>query len=138
MVTVFSMLKPCILALGIIGAEHGDDMHMRAIACADVTYEAMRAGVDVQLAVSVAYHESRIDYRAASSQGAVGPMQVVPRWWCPERKADGCDLVRAGVDALRTYTERYGVRDGLARYNAGNEPGPRARAYASKVMRGVR
>lgn len=135
---MLSILAPCIIALGIISAEHGDRMPMRAVACADVTYEAMRAGVDVQLAVSVAYHESRIDYRAQSSQGAVGPMQVVPRWWCPDGKADGCDLVRAGVGALASYTTRYGVRDGLARYNAGNSPGPRARAYASKVMRGVR
>jgi len=91
-------------------------------------------GVDPGLAVSLAFHESRLDAGAVSSAQAVGPMQVIPRWWCPERVLEGCDLVAAGVGALAALTGRYGALEGIARYNAGNRPGPLAWAYAERVV----
>lgn len=130
---LLALVQPCALALALVQAEHAADMPGRAAVCAEVTVSALVHGVDPWLAVSVAFHESRLSAEARSAV-AVGPMQVVPRWWCPGRREQGCDVVDAGMLALVTYTSRYGLSEGLARYNAGNNPGPRARAYARRVL----
>jgi len=130
------IFAPCSPAVARLRAEHvrGAELVSRTVVCVDVVLAARARGVDPRLAVSVAWHESRMAPNDESSAGAVGPMQVVPRWWCPEGRRAGCDVVDAGMEALATYTGRYGLREGLARYNAGNDPGPRAWEYADGVL----
>lgn len=123
----------CIAAWGMLAAEHNTDPQ-RFGTCVRVGVEAHAQGVDVPLAVAVAWRESRLDGAAVSSAGAVGPMQVVPRWWCGGGDADGCDIVAAGVGALAALTGRYGVRRGLARHNGGNVPPRASYTYADDVM----
>jgi len=129
-----AILTACLTVAGMLAAEHNTDAE-RFGTCLRVGIEAHAQGVDVPLALAVAWRESRFDAGAVSSVGAVGPMQVVPRWWCPGGRRDGCDLVTAGVGALRALTSRYGVRAGLARYNGGNRPSRAAWAYSEQVQR---
>jgi len=129
--------RQCAPAVEALAEEHvgGLDLAARAWTCGRVARAARAQGVSVPLALAVAWHESRLEHGARSHRGAVGPMQVVPRWWCPTRKAEGCDLVAAGVLALRTYLAQQGrVNEALCAYNAGNQCGARGRAYALAVL----
>lgn len=81
-----------------------------------VTHEARRAGVPVDLAVAVSHVENWTgDSMAVSPVGAVGLMQVLPKYWqhsfeeecgCGPlfpRKRNAC----VGVRVLGTYLKRY-------------------------------
>ena len=95
--------------------------------------EAVSQSVDPMLAVAVAHVESRFDKRAVSSAGAVGPLQVLTKFWCKNKR---CNLVEAGVRALNTYVSKYGEKEGLCRYVSGKPcKGHRARRkYRDKVL----
>jgi len=127
----------CAPAVEALAAEHvaGVELVARAWTCGRVARAAREQGVPVPLALSVAWSESRFAHSARSGAGAVGPMQVVPRWWCPGGGADGCDLVRAGVMALRVYLaqERGQLRPALCKYNRGGPCRPAAERYAEGV-----
>ena len=91
------------------------------------------------VAVALAYTESRYSTRAVSRAGALGPLQVLPQWHCPGRKAKGCDLVEAGVKALARYGRLYAHKPGgwhtaLCHWNAGNRCTKRGRWFARRVM----
>ncbi len=104
------------------------------LVCQEVAIAARAAGVPVRLAVTLAWSESRFQADAVSVVGAQGPLQVVPRYWCPGGVADGCNLVLAGTMALRVLTERFGVEGGLCRYAAGNTCNDRALRYARFII----
>lgn len=104
------------------------------LVCQEVAIAARAAGVPVRLAVTLAWSESRFQADAVSVVGAQGPLQVVPRYWCPNGVADGCNLVLAGTMALRVLTERFGVEGGLCRYAAGNTCNDRALRYARFII----
>lgn len=100
-------------------------------ACLEVASVAERYKAPVELAVALAWHESRFDGSAVSREGAVGVLQVLPRYWCP----DGCYLPEAGVLALKRWL--LGARDeahGVARYNGGWRPPERSERYARAVV----
>lgn len=95
--------------------------------CQAVSDEATAQGVDPRLAVAIAWAESRwfpdvINKRS----GARGPMQILPRYWCPS--ADGvwriheygvreCDFIEGGVRALKYYVDhRKSLRSAVASY----------------------
>ena len=104
------------------------------LVCQDVALAADLSGVPVRLAVTLAWSESRFQADAVSVVGAQGPLQVVPRYWCPNGVADGCNLVLAGTMALRVLTDRFGVEGGLCRYAAGNDCNDRALRYARFII----
>ena len=131
--------RTCAPAVRALRLEHAAGIAVRAWTCLDVSREARAQGVEPTLAVAVAWHESRFDVAARSSQGARGVMQVMPRWWCPRGTAEGCDLTAAGVAALRSYLAQHdGPAAGLCAYNAGNKCGPRGRRYAEAVLASAR
>ena len=131
--------RTCAPAVRALRLEHAAGIAVRAWTCLDVSREARAQGVEPTLAVAVAWHESRFDAVAESSMGARGPMQVIPRWWCPRGTAEGCDLTAAGVAALRSYLAQHdGPAAGLCAYNAGNKCGPRGRRYAEAVLASAR
>lgn len=107
----------------------------RAVTCARVLDRAAELGVDTNLALAVAWHESRFNAQARSKVGALGPIQVMPRWHCPGRRAKGCDLVTAGLKLLKRLEAKYGRFKGLAVYNAGPRRWKLGRRYARKVMK---
>ena len=128
----------CIVALCyafLIEAGHPEKkLEPRRAVCVDVAKEADSQGVDPLLAISVANVEGGFRRRIKSSAGALGPMQVIPRFWC---KKTPCDLIKAGVYALRTYTKLYGESEGLCRYVSGRRcSGAKSRQrYRDKVLR---
>ena len=105
--------------------------------CEDVGAAALVEGVSVELALALAYTESRLNPDAESSAGALGPLQVIPKWHCPRRRARGCDLVGVGVRTLKRYRAKYGPAwaDALCHWNSGNQCVRRARIFARAVLR---
>lgn len=93
-----------------------------------IVREAKRAGLDVSLALALAYEESGWQQDVVSSVGAIGVMQVMPRtgaWIAanlvdhPVDLRDVEDNVEAGVRFLALLVRGAGVRDGVAGYYQG-------------------
>lgn len=106
--------------------------------CQLVVESAERQDVPPTLAVALAWNESRLRFGLSSPCGARGPMQVIPRFWCPDRRGKwrangehiekGCDLVEAGVFALSYYLDHHGeIRRALRAYGG-------TRSYAERVF----
>ena len=105
-------------------------------ACVEVADKAREQGMDRYLALAMAWEESRFTPTAVSPEGAIGTMQVIPRWTCPNRTRQGCDLVAAGVRAYLSWLGRYKEpRLALCHYNSGNRCNEHSRAYAVRVER---
>jgi len=106
--------------------------------CIDVIEQTIIAKQDPFEVAAMAWTESRFVSKAKSAKGAVGPLQVLPRYWCKSKKR--CDPVRAGLRAWSHY--RYGrtLKETLCRYATGRAcrkttGGPR---YARKVKKTLR
>lgn len=91
--------------------------------CLRIAAAGQRAGLrerELRYLVAIGYHESRFrDVRGAA--GEIGPLQALPRYWCPGGRADGCDPVDAGVRAWSTLVRqsRGDLELAAARYNGG-------------------
>lgn len=98
--------------------------------CEAVATKADDHGLDDVLAVAVASEESRFRRDVESPSGAIGPLQIMPEYWCP--RSGPCDSIEAGVKALKYYLTKYEGNEARAlRAYAGS--GPRARAYSNRV-----
>ena len=107
----------------------------RISVCVSVMEEADRQGVPPNLSAAVAWHESKFNADAVSKAGAVGPLQILPRYWCPLKKLKDCDLVVEGVSALKVYIEKYdNYKKALCHYNSGNKCSNRSKTYARRVL----
>ena len=106
----------------------------RMATCIKVAKAADEFDIDPMLLVSVAWHESRFNNKAVSRAGAVGALQILPRWFCGSQK---CDYIYAGARAFSRWRKRAKghLLTTLAMYNGGNKPGVRSRRYAIVVMR---
>ena len=93
------------------------DRYTAVAECERVEVAARKAGAPVLLSLVTAYRESGLNRYAVSSAGAVGLMQIQPRWWC--EPGTSCDPVNAGVAALRSLVTRYGEVRGVAYYRSG-------------------
>lgn len=107
--------------------------------CVRVAEVADIWGIDPALLVSTAWHESRMSNRAVSRSGAVGALQVLPKWWCGSQP---CDYIYVGGRAFTKWRARAARKHRkrldfwtLAHYNGGNVPGNRSFGYAEKVLR---
>ena len=106
--------------------------------CQLIVESASRQDVPPELAVAVAWNESRLRFGGVSSRGAKGPLQVIPHYWCPDRHGrwtangehitKGCDLIEAGVLALSYYLETRGALGDAPKSYGGS------RAYARRVF----
>ena len=85
--------------------------------CVKVATEADRQGVVRALAMSVGWSESRFMANSVSPKGAIGVMQVLPIYWCPNKRS--CDSIVFGVKALNHYLKTNSRRDALCRYASG-------------------
>lgn len=102
--------------------------------CEKIADKAIDVDVDPLMALAVAVEETRLRADVVSPAGAMGPMQVLPKYWCPKApKSRPCDYIGAGLRALKHYMKKgASERDGLRRY-AGAGKG--ARDYAERVLR---
>ena len=104
--------------------------------CLEVAQGAYLEGIPADLAVALAFTESRFNPEASSSRGARGPLQVLPKFHCPDGRLQGCDLVAAGLSALKRYRKRYKRwRDVLCHWNSGNRCYRRSKLFARIVLR---
>jgi len=105
--------------------------------CHDVAAAALVEGVPVELALALAYTESRLNPTAESSRGALGPLQVVPWFHCPGKRRRGCDLVGVGVRTMLRFLGRFGPswRVALCHWNSGNRCYRRSRLFSRIVLR---
>jgi hypothetical protein len=128
-------LTLCIsLFCGIVVKTESNTLHKsRTEVCEDIAHEAIAQNVDPVLAVAVGWTESAFIRDVRSHKGAVGPMQVIPRFWCKEKP---CDYIEAGIRALKFYTRKYGEQRGLCAYVSG-KPCERATESASAYRSSV-
>ena len=103
--------------------------------CVDVIEQTIIAKQDPFEVASMAWTESRFISKAKSTKGAVGPLQVLPRYWCKSKKR--CDPVRAGLRAWSHYRKGRTLRETLCRYASGQPCKKNAggRRYARKVKK---
>ena len=104
--------------------------------CVTVSDTAAEMSVPPNLAVAVAWHESKFNNEVVSKAGARGAMQILPTYWCPDGKLESCDLIREGVRSLGVYLEKYGVeKEALCHYNSGNKCTRKSKNYSKRVIR---
>ena len=117
---------------------HGQEEERAIEVCQLIVESADRQDVDPVLAVAVGWNETRLRFGLRSPCGARGPMQVIPHYWCPDRRgrwsANGqhitkdCDLIDAGVFALSYYLETRGSVGTALRSYGGSQ------GYSARVL----
>lgn len=123
------------VALSIVG-EHDPKQLERYNNCIEIVYESEQAKVDTTLMLAIAWEESYFTSGSKSSKGAVGPMQVLPKYWCKGRK--NCNLVKAGIRAYKAFLKMYKTpEEALCHYNGGvrEECYTKSKRYAKRVLK---
>lgn len=129
--------------------------HSEAMAtCLVIAQEAELQQQSVPMLISLAWHESRLRWTARSNRGAVGPLQILPRFWMRDtwhsrmirencsRCPDCCvwtsarsKEVEAGVRAFKYWLSKSsGMVEAVAKYNAGHKPPKKAFRFANRVV----
>jgi soluble lytic murein transglycosylase-like protein len=102
-----------------------------------------RHNVDPLLVASIVIIESRANPFAISPSDSVGVMQIHLPTWGPTVDKEGLNLFKIednvdfGVRILKNYMTRYGLWNGVKRYNgwrAGEESEKNAEEYVRKVQ----
>jgi hypothetical protein len=119
------------------------ETNLRELAEAIVN-SATKYALDPKLIASITIIESRGNPFAISGKAAVGVMQIHVPTWGPAANREGINLfeiednIDFGTRILRDYIRRFGVWEGVKRYNGfvrGNEASEQsADAYVSKVQ----
>lgn len=103
--------------------------------CLLVHEEARRQEVDILLALSIAFHESKFEKDAIASDGkGFGAMQATPRLWCDNKKKENCDLIKAGVTALKQYLVIHDYNEAKAVESYAGK-GKKAKEYSKKILK---
>ena len=104
--------------------------------CEMIVEESEAQGVDPGLAVALGHHESGLRRFVVSKVGAVGPLQVLPKYYPKRCGIDVRGQVKAGIIMLKSALKRAKGDEVLAvaRYNSGNRPGQRAFRWSRSVI----
>lgn len=109
--------------------------------CIELMEAAREMGEEQTLVAAIAIEESGISLNVVSSAGAVGPLQILPKYHCPYKTRKSCDLIFDGIEAIAKFRRKYGGPthkdqfNVLCHYNGGNRCGKKAKAYAKRVLR---
>ncbi len=132
--TFFYVYLACATAMSWF-APH-DRTPERFKTCVAVGSAAKQHHQDINLLIALSFTESRFNMNAVSSAGAHGPLQVKPVFHCPGKRLKGCDLITAGLQALRKYRKKYGRwSEALCHWNSGNKCYRRSRLFARIVLK---
>ena len=115
----------------------------RSFICEMLVEDAVKLGVKPDLVLAMAWNESKFFPDKVSSKGAVGPMQMVPAYWCPDKNGVfnfhkiskfKCDTFYWGVHAIKYLLVKYKkVEKALCAY-ATSKPYSTC-PYARRVLR---
>jgi soluble lytic murein transglycosylase-like protein len=107
-----------------------------------LVHSSRRHDLDPRLVASIMIVESRGNPFAISPSNAVGIMQIHVPTWARTIEEEGINLFKIednidfGVRILGGYVQRYGLDEGIKRYNGWNPDSPEsvnAEAYLQKV-----
>lgn len=139
-------LARCALIVHTLVGHYDAQYVDRVLVCADVLSQAVQGRVDPPTAIAVAWQESRFTRPPPNPWNCAGPLQVKVHYWCAnvhnewslhraDGVLDGCDLVDAGVRALRYYAHTsVNDYDMLCRYGWGRCDSPTRRRYVQHTL----
>tara|TARA_Y100000310_G_scaffold194428_2_gene194405 strand:+ start:2268 stop:2705 length:438 start_codon:yes stop_codon:yes gene_type:complete len=121
---------------GRIRQEYPKDHRRRLLACSEMLWEAAKRKIDLPLTLELAWGESRFSPASINPRsGCSGILQAAPRWWCPNGKREGCDLLDAGLDALEAYLAKHKDEEkALCHFKSGNVCNPVGLRGSKKTM----
>ena len=134
-----------MLCISLLSVEDMSEekLYSRADNCEELWHLSEEQGLDPLLMLAISHTESRFNKKAKSRAGAMGMMQVLPRYFCP--KKGPCDYTAAGFKAWKAWSKKRGnkkrsIKEALCRYNSGQpcSKSPRASYYAKVVLRKFR
>ena len=103
--------------------------------CMEIAYAAEARNLGLTFVLSLAWEEAKFDSSAVSDAGAYGPLQVLPKYWCPKRRLRGCNLIEAGLDAIEMLSGKYETLYEVAcHYNGGVRCNKYSKAYAMRIL----
>ena len=102
------MLSSIIICTALLAPHHVPKTYKtRHKTCVEVAEAAKQAGLDPITLVSVGWVESGMLPKEVSRRGAVGPLQVLPKYFCPNGRLRGCDTVAAGIEAFKNWQKHF-------------------------------
>ena len=111
-------------------------LNSRVDNCVELGQAAETYGHDPLMVIAIAHTESRFDKHAVSRAGAVGILQILPKYFCPS--VGPCNHLQAGLFAWRQWKKVYrSKKDALCGYNSGKrcKNNHAATGYANLVLR---
>jgi len=130
----------CLIAvLAIFGnathPKHSTLMRESITLCEEIIERNNDFQLDPVLVIAVASEETRLRRDVESNSGAVGPLQILPVYWCPSE--GHCNSIDAGLTALSYFHKKHDgdTRKLLISYAGA---GKRARNYAQRVLNRMR
>lgn len=106
-----------------------------------VAKESLRAGIDPRIGAATVAVESGCNQYAVSTKGALGLMQVQVKTWQGKYDFSKTNLLdrdsnlRVGTQVLASYIEKWGVTEGVHRYNGmGTNCDTCDAGYANKIL----
>ncbi len=129
----------CAMVESRIKQEFPKEARWRLASCSTMAYGAEKRNLDVPLTVELAWGESRFSPKAVNPHsGCSGILQAAPRWWCPDGKKEGCDLLKAGLWALESYLKKHKDEEkALCHFKSGNVCNPVGLRGSKDTMRRV-
>lgn len=135
-----------LLCVSILSSEPMPERKLATLSgnCVELAAKAEDYGHDPLMVIAIGHTESRFKKRAKSGAGAVGMMQVLPKYYCP--RSGRCDYTEAGLLAWKKWKAitwkgvPKTIRNALCGYNSGSHcaKNHRARVYANVVLRKYR
>ena len=143
----------CLIALTEIVYAYGGhigprmDYETRLETCVEIATVADEEELPVSLIVSLAQEESGFTRDLVSKAGAHGPLQIIPRYHCPDTSGivaphkrrgqlKGCDLIADGVRAAGWFFREYDHdwSEALCHWNSGSVCYRSSRSFAHRVI----
>ena len=109
-----AIITTCTIALALLAQTNTTE---QMSVCIQVVSAAEERGLPLELVAALSWHESRFQDNVVSKANAVGPLQILEKFWC---KTDPCNHIESGLDAIEWYIKKS--RDythAICRYNAG-------------------
>ena len=136
---------PAVSTIETFLKKYGVDASHRGRVARAIVASSRKYDLDARLIASVMIIESRANPFAISNLAAIGIMQIHLPTWGQQAEREGINLfkiednVDLGARILKDYVHRFGLWEGVKRYNGWNPDNPEsfqaAEDYLAKVQR---